>query len=298
MFNFSGFYLKQTFNHTWKEWKHTFSTTTKTTTQTTPSKRKWQSNEDTHILFLSLSLSHSLLFIEKWLHLSKWVTGRMNDRTTLADLRLILVEETLSHSVVWRGWWTTWGGVRSWLPGCWKSLTSRMKVNSKWMINPKLMDKDISTSMNFKFFTRNKEFWHRKLFLMTRRNIIQSDCIHVCRWECVNFQASPHNIIQIQSIVKTTGVRPMGLGGRGLQPPRIFQIAIFGQNKSGNIRVNLLDFRASNEKTYSSKRLQPPNETRPVRLCSKQTGIHYWKQRILQHFIFYFAAYSSRLRIP
>ena len=34
-------------------------------------------------------------------------------------------------------------------------------------------------------------------------------------------------------------------GARGLQPPRIFQIAIFGQ-KLGNIREKPLDFRASN----------------------------------------------------
>ena len=52
------------------------------------------------------------------------------------------------------------------------------------------------------------------------------------------------------------GVRSMGL--RGLQPPRIFQIAIFGQNH--------LIFVQAMEKIFGQETSAPLNETRPVRL--------------------------------
>ena len=45
----------------------------------------------------------------------------------------------------------------------------------------------------------------------------------------------------------------------GLQPPRIGQIAIFVIKKKKKVIFGKpLDFRASNEKKYSGKRLQPP----------------------------------------
>ena len=48
-------------------------------------------------------------------------------------------------------------------------------------------------------------------------------------------------------------------GWRGLQPPRIFQIAIFGQKKkSGNIRAKPLDFRASNGQDIRARDFSPP----------------------------------------
>ena len=50
------------------------------------------------------------------------------------------------------------------------------------------------------------------------------------------------------------GVRAMGLRGGGPPPPpRIIQIAISGQNKSGNIRANPLDFRAINGKNIRAR---------------------------------------------
>ena len=48
-------------------------------------------------------------------------------------------------------------------------------------------------------------------------------------------------------------------GGGGLQPPIIFQKAIFGQKKLCNIRAKPLDFRASNG-IFGQLNLKPPKQ--------------------------------------
>ena len=64
------------------------------------------------------------------------------------------------------------------------------------------------------------------------------------------------------------------VGGWGLYPPpppRIFQIAMFGQEKTCNIRAKPLDIRASSGYNIRATDLSPPppNETGPVRLCKQ-----------------------------
>ena len=79
----------------------------------------------------------------------------------------------------------------------------------------------------------------------------------ICQRYCLNYRSHVlHCFWATLYISETIGVRPMGLRG-GCSPPRIVQIAIFEQ-KSGNIRAKPLDFRASNGRKYSGKRLQPP----------------------------------------
>ena len=86
----------------------------------------------------------------------------------------------------------------------WKSWKSRMKVNSKWMINPKLVDEDtFITFINFKFLTRNETNIF-KLFKITRLNIIPNRFHPRMRMRIHHvwtFTQSPHhriNIIQTQ----------------------------------------------------------------------------------------------------
>ena len=55
----------------------------------------------------------------------------------------------------------------------------------------------------------------------------------------------------------TIGVRGGG-AGRAAAPPGILKIAIFGQQKSGNIRAKPLDFRASNGEDIRATDLSPP----------------------------------------
>ena len=80
---------------------------------------------------------------------------------------------------------------------------------------------------------------------------------------------------ETQPVNNGIGVR----GGGGLQPPGIVQITIFGPppKKKGNIRAKPLDFRASNGKTYSGKRLQPPEQnssrTPPIWTVTRLTNL-------------------------
>ena len=57
----------------------------------------------------------------------------------------------------------------------------------------------------------------------------------------------------------TPGHRRTAHGAEGVAaPPRIFQIAIFGQNKSGNIPAKPLGVCASNGKNIRARDFSPP----------------------------------------
>ena len=78
------------------------------------------------------------------------------------------------------------------------------------------------------------------------------------------------NVLIIQKLKGGIGVQ--GGWGGGVQPPRIFQVTIFGQKY--NIRAKPLHFGASAGGDIRAKDLRsppPPNKTGPERLYERRT---------------------------